>query len=261
MSGGAHHALELTAPAGDPDSPVHRLDPRAKIVGLVTVTLVAVSAPLSAWPVLAACALALAAVAAPARVPPAALWQRVRVVLPLVIVVGVFLPFVRTGGERWKLGPLTVHEQGLEVLGAVASKATIGALSAALLLATTGFPAVLRGLDALRVPRVFVLITGFTYRYLFVVAAEVGRMRAAVMARGYAPRTMLRSGAMGRVAGALFLRTHARGERVHRAMLARGWSGSMPQLSPLALRAADGAFVAAILIPLVALRVALGVAA
>ncbi|MGH2950279.1 MAG: hypothetical protein ACRDPC_29105, partial [Solirubrobacteraceae bacterium] len=58
------HDLTAIGVAGDPASPVHRLDPRAKLIGLAGVTVVAVSAPLQAWPAYAACALALAAVAA-----------------------------------------------------------------------------------------------------------------------------------------------------------------------------------------------------
>ena len=42
MSAAALHAVGV---AGDPSSPVHRLDPRAKLLGLTGVTIVAVSAP------------------------------------------------------------------------------------------------------------------------------------------------------------------------------------------------------------------------
>ena len=58
--------------AGDPHSPIHRLDPRAKLLGFAAITLVAVSTPL-AWPAYAACAPTLVLVAALARVPPAVL--------------------------------------------------------------------------------------------------------------------------------------------------------------------------------------------
>ena len=68
-------------------------------------------------------------------------------------------------------------------------------------------------------PRTLTLIAAFMYRYLFVIVDEVQRMRAARDARGYRPRTLLGAGAVGRVASALFLRTHARGERVYLAML------------------------------------------
>ena len=130
-----------------------------------------------------ACGAVLAAVAVAGRVPALELWRRARFVLPLVLLVGVFLPFVRDGGQQLELGPLTVHEEGLKVFAAVAAKAVIGTVSAVLLGVTTSFPSVLRGLEAMRVPRLFVLIAAFMYRYLFVIVEEVGRMRAALLRR------------------------------------------------------------------------------
>jgi cobalt/nickel transport system permease protein len=248
-------ALDLTGPAGDPASPIHRLDPRAKVIGLLSITLVAVSAPLAAWPTYVACALALVAVAAIARVPPGAIWRRGRVVLLLVLFVAALVPFVDHGGATVSLGPLTLSQAGLAVLATVAAKATLGTMSAVLLGATTSFPAVLRALEALRVPRALTLIAAFTYRYLFVIAEETGRMRAALAARGYRPRSALGASALGRLISALFLRTHARGERVYLAMASRGFTGAMPQLEPLALRRADIAFLALVTGALVALRI------
>ena len=259
MGGLSNHALALTGVAGDPGSAAHRLDPRAKILGLLGVTVVAVSTPLRLWPVWVACALVLAAYAAVARVRPAELWRRVRVVLPLVIVVGLLVPFVRSGGTAYRLGPLTIHEAGLAIFAGVAAKAIIGTASAALLGATTPFPAVLRGLEALRVPRLLVVISAFMYRYLFVIVGEVGRMRWALLARGYHPRNALHAGPMGRVATAMFLRTYSRGERVYLAMLARGYRGAMPQLAPLSFRRADAVFVAGVLLAIVPLRTLIGV--
>jgi cobalt/nickel transport system permease protein len=253
--GFCNHSLALTGPAGDPHSRMHRLDPRAKIVGLLGVTVVAVSTPPAGWPVWIPCAAVLAAYAAAARVGPVDVWRRVRVVLPLVLLVGALVPFVRAGGRTLELGLLTVHEAGLVVFAGVAAKAAIGTVGAALLGATTTFPAVLHGLEAMRVPRLLVLIAALMYRYLFVIVAEVERMRAALAARGYRPRHALQAGPMGRVATAMFLRTYGRGERVHLAMLARGFRGAMPQLEPLALRRADVAFVAAVALAVLPLRV------
>jgi cobalt/nickel transport system permease protein len=251
-----NHSLELTGLAGDPASPVHRLDPRAKIVALLGVTLVAVTTPLAAWPAYAGCAAVLAGVAVAAKIPARDIWRRARFLLPLVLLVGLFVPFVRSGGQAYDLGPFTVHEDGLRTFAAVAAKATIGTVSAILLGATTSFPGVLRGLEAMRVPRLLVLIAAFMYRYLFVIVEETGRMRAALAARAYRPRTALHAGALGRVATAMFLRTYARGERVYLAMLARGYKGGVPQLTPLVLGRADLAFVGLVLAALVPLRVA-----
>jgi cobalt/nickel transport system permease protein len=247
-------ALHRAGVAGDLASPIHRLDPRAKLLGFAGITLVAVTTPLHAWPAFAACILVLAAIAALARVRPGVLWSRARVVLPLVVFVAVFVPFVR-GGPQVQVGPLELSEAGLATFALVSAKATIGTLSAVLLGATTSFPDVLHGLERLRVPRLLVVIAAFMYRYLFVVAAEARRMRAALSARGYRPRHAIQAAALGRVVTALFLRTYDRGERVYLAMLARGYAGAMPRLSALAFGRVDVAFVAGLAALLVSVRV------
>ena len=214
----------------------------------------AVSTPLSAWPAYVACGLALALLAALAHVRVKTLWTRSRAVLPLVLFVAVFVPFVREG-DPVDLGLVTVSEQGLATFATVSAKAILGTLSAVMLGATTSFPDVLHALERLRAPRLLVLIAAFMYRYLFVIVEEVARMRAALAARGYAPRHALQAAAIGRVATALFLRTYERAERVHLAMLARGWNQAMPRLDVLVFRRTDALFLAALGSSLVLVRV------
>ncbi len=81
-------------------------------------------------------------------------------------------------------------------------------------------------------PAVVTSIAAFMIRYLEVVAAELGRMRTAMTARGYDPRWLAQTRPLAASAGALFVRSYERGERVHAAMLARGFSGTMPDLDP-----------------------------
>jgi len=202
---------------------------------------------------LLACAAALATVAALARVTPRTIWSRAKLVLPLVLFVALFVPFVRQG-EPVDLGPVTVSKEGLETLATVGAKAILGTLSAVLLGATTSFPDVLHALERLKAPRLLVLIAAFMYRYLFVIADEARRMKAALAARGYAPRHALQAQAIGRVATALFLRTYERAERVHLAMVARGWSQAMPRLDVLTFRRADAVFLTALATTLVTTR-------
>jgi cobalt/nickel transport system permease protein len=247
-------ALHRTGLAGDPASPIHRLDPRAKIVGLAGITVVGVSTPLDAWPVFAACAVALAAIAALARIAPGIVWSRVRVILPLVVFVAAFVPFVR-GGPALQVGPLSLSEQGLETFALVTVKAAIGAVGAVLLGATTSFPDILHGLERLRTPRLLTVIAAFMYRYVFVIVDEARRMRSALAARAYRPRHLGQVAAIGRLVTALFLRSYERGERVYLAMLARGYGGTMPRFAVLAFRRADTVFLAALLLTLIPLRV------
>ena len=182
------------------------------------------------------------------------IWSRARVVLPLVLFVAVFVPFVR-GGETVDLGPLTLSRGRAGDVRGGRSKALIGTVSAVLLGATTSFPDVLHGLERMRAPRLLTLIAGFMYRYLFVIADEVRRMRAALAARGYRPRHALQAAAIGRVATALFLRTYDRGERVYVAMLARGYAGSTPRLRALTFARADVLFLTVLAAALLPLRV------
>jgi cobalt/nickel transport system permease protein len=253
-------ALHRTGVAGDPASPIHRLDPRAKIAGLAGITVVAVSTPLRAWPAFVACALVLAAVAALARLGTRVVWTRVRVILPLVVFVAAFVPFARDGAQV-TVGPLSLSEAGLATFALVTAKATIGAVSAVLLSATTSFPDILHGLERLRMPRLLTVIAAFMYRYLFVIADEARRMRAALAARAYRPRHLGHVVALGRMLTALFLRSYERGERVYLAMLARGYTGTMPRLAVLAFRRADVVFVATLAALLVPVRIIAEVAA
>jgi cobalt/nickel transport system permease protein len=256
MGGLGSHALERSGLAGDLASPVHRLDPRAKVAGLLVLVLVAVSTPLRAWPAFVACAAVLLLVALTARVHAGTIARRASVVLPLVLFVAAFVPFMRPGGAEHQLGPLTVSEAGLATFALVALKAMISTVGAVLLSATTSFPDVLRGLDGLRAPRMLTLIAAFMYRYLFVIVDELRRVRAALAARAYHPRRVTQAGPLGRVAAALFVRTYARGERVYLAMLARGYSGTMPALERPQVRRVELVAVGATLATLVAVRVA-----
>jgi cobalt/nickel transport system permease protein len=235
---------------------VHRRDPRAKVLGFLAITVVGVTASVSTWPIWVACAAVLGVIAMVARVGPRVVWRRARLILPLVLLVGLFVPFVR-GGETVDVGPFALSVEGLETFAAVSAKATIGIVSAVLLGATTTFPSVLAALESMRVPRTFVLIAAFTYRYLFVILEEVERMRAALAARAYRPTHLLQAKPVGRVATALFLRTYARGERVYLAMVSRGYDGTMRRLDPLRFARPDAVFLALLVLALVPLRVAL----
>ena len=238
--------------AGDPASRIHRLDPRAKIVGLAGITVVAVSTAASA--VFAVCAVALTATAAAARIPPLTVWARVRVVRPVVVFVAAFVPFVR-GGPSVDVGPLALSEAGLTTFALVTVKASIGAVGAVLLAATTSFPDLLHGLERLRAPRLLVVIAAFMYRYAFVIADEARRMRAALAARAYRPRHLGDVAALGRLVTGLFLRSYERGERVYLAMLARGYAGAMPRYGVLRFGRADALFLIALGAVLVPARV------
>ena len=215
---GAEHTHGLHLPG---QSTVHRLPAHLKIVSTLAFVLLVVATPREAtWPYAVHLA-ALMLVARTARVPAAYLATRLVVEVPFVVF-AVVLPFVATGPRISVLG-LSVSEPGLVAAWALLAKGTLGVLAALLLAATTEPRDLLTGLTRLRLPRQLVEIMGFMVRYLEVVGGELRRMRVALLSRGFDPRSPRHWPVLARALGALFVRSYERGERVHLAMVSRGY--------------------------------------
>jgi len=208
-------------------SPVHRAPAHLKVLALLAFAVVVVATPGGAYSVFAAYAVLLGLVIGVSRVPPAYLLKRTVVELPFVVF-AVLLPFVATGPQTEVLG-VGVSEHGLEAGIALLVKGTLGVLASLTLAATTEPQELLVGLERLRVPQQLVQIMAFMVRYLDVVTGEMQRMRIAREARGFSARNPRHWPVLARSAGALFIRSYERGERVHLAMLSRGYTGRMPR--------------------------------
>lgn len=228
--------------------------PHVKVAAAVAfVVAVAVTPRSTLWPY-AVDALALAVVVRAAGLRWRFVATRASVVTPFVLF-AVLIPFVSSGDRVDVLG-VPVSEEGLRSAGHVLAKAVLGVVTSVVLAATTELPRILAGLDRLRVPPVLTQIAGFMLRYLEVVTGELRRMRTSMTARGYDPRWIGQARPIAAASGALFVRSYERGERVHRAMLARGYAGTMPRLHDDVATATD--WVGALAPAAVALLAALG---
>ena len=207
-------------------SRVHRAPAHLKLVTLVGFMLVVVATPTGWWPAFAAYGALLGAVVVASRVPPTYLVKRMVVEVPFVLF-AVLVPFVAQGPTTEVLG-VSLSVPGLEAAAGLLVKATLGVLAALTLASTTEPDDLLRGLQRLRLPDLLVQITGFMIRYLDVVTGELTRMTTAMRSRGCDPRSPRHWPVLARSLGALFIRSYERGERVHLAMLARGYTGSLP---------------------------------
>ena len=208
-------------------SPVHRAPAHLKVLALLGFMLVVVATPRQAYALFALEAAVLLGVVALSRVPLRYLLPRMVVELPFVVF-AVLMPFIAHGPQTEVLG-VSVSEPGLVAGVALLVKGTIGVLASLTLAATTEPPDLLRGLQRLRAPDLVVQIMGFMIRYLDVVTAELRRMMTALRSRGCDPRSPRHWPVLARSLGALFIRSYERGERVHLAMLSRGYHGRLPQ--------------------------------
>jgi cobalt/nickel transport system permease protein len=206
-------------------SPVHRAAAHRKLLALLGFVLVVVATPpdwFAAYAVYLAVVLAVVLVSA---VPPTYILKRLVVEVPFVVF-AMLMPFIATGPRVEVLG-VSVSQAGLVAGWALLAKGTLGVLASLTLAATTEPRDVLVGLERLRLPAQLVQIMGFMIRYVDVVTDEMRRMRIALESRGFSARNPRHWPVVARSAGALFIRSYERGERVHLAMVSRGYTGSL----------------------------------
>jgi cobalt/nickel transport system permease protein len=206
---------------------LHRTPAHLKLLGMLTFVLLVVATPKDWYPVYGGYLLVLAGIVATSHVPPTYLLRRMVVEVPF-LVFALLMPLIATGPRTEVLG-LSLSEPGLLAAWALLAKGTLGVLASLLLAATTEPYDLLAGLERLRFPNLLVQIMGFMIRYLDVVTSEMRRMRIARESRGFTSRNITHWPVVARSAGALFIRSYERGERVHLAMLSRGYTGRMPR--------------------------------
>jgi cobalt/nickel transport system permease protein len=251
-----HHSLD---PYIEGASPLHRRDPRAKLLATVALIAAIVLTPAGAWASFGLFLLLVAGLIIVAKVPAVRLLKRSLVALPFVLPAAVFLPFLHGGDILWQaqLGGwhLMLGRDGLELAGSIVARAWLSVAALAVLMATTQMSDLLNGLEKLRVPRIFVSLFGFMYRYLFVLEDEAMRLKTGRDVRYFSRSTRLGISSVGHMAGSLFLRSYERAERVYDAMLLRGYDGESRSLNPLKGGYADILLFAAITIIAVSINI------
>ncbi|MDX6729909.1 MAG: cobalt/nickel transport system permease protein [Baekduia sp.] len=210
---GAAHGEQVVA---EIRTALHDAPPEAKVLALLLFALSVAFVPRGvAWPYAVDLVVVLG-LAVWGRVPARGLLLRLVVEVPFVAFVVVL--------------PLVAGHDGLLLAGAIAAKATLVVLATGVLSATTPAPEIIAGLERLHVPPTFTAIGALAVRYLQVVLDELRRVNTARIARGHDARWLWQARAVAQSTGTLAVRCLNRGERVHGAMLARGWDGRMPSV-------------------------------
>jgi cobalt/nickel transport system permease protein len=213
--------LDFLERYSEDDAPLQRLDARVKLAGTVAYVVAVVATPIGWWGLLGAEALILAVLGGLSGVPPRDLAGRW---LGFLVLFGFLtLAVAPARPERAEFG------LALVALGLLA-RDSLAFLGTVLLVQVTPFRDLLVALRRLRVPATLVGTLHFMYRYLFVLTEELDRMVTARRSRTFRRSGRLDWGLLSGLIGTLFLRAFERGERVHAAMLARGWDGTVRSL-------------------------------
>lgn len=203
-------------------SSIHNMDARAKVLVTVVFTLCVVSYnryeltslfPFFIFPIVM---LSLSGL------PALFIIRKIALLCPFVLAVGIFNP-VFDREALVHLGSIGISG-GWISFASILTRSILTVGSAFILVGSTGFTSVCQALESLGMPQVFAVQLLFLYRYIFVLTEESGRASRARELRSCGKKGEgIRS--FSSMVGHLLLRTWGRAERIHTAMLARGFTG------------------------------------
>jgi cobalt/nickel transport system permease protein len=177
-------------------------------------------------------------------------WLGVLVFTGLIAVPAIFLTPGEAVAAHW---PGT--RQGLMAAARLVLRAETAATLASVLVLTTPWAHVLKGLRMLRMPAVVVMVLGMTYRYIFLlllVAEDFFEARRSRLLRSLSRREQRRMA--GAAAGVLLGKSLQLSEEVYQAMQARGYRGEALTMNDFRMRTRDwvaaGGFSAAVALAL-----------
>lgn len=163
---------------------------------------------------------------------------RLRVVLPLVLVIGLFNPLLDRTPLR--IGE-TVIRGGWISMAVLMMKGVFSVLASYILVATTPVEALCRSLRSIHVPQILVTQLLLTYRYITVLLEEAHRITEAYSLRAPGQKGV-HFKVWGSLAGLLLLRSMDKAQTVYESMLLRGFDGEFRTGNVQRLRWQDIAF-------------------
>jgi cobalt/nickel transport system permease protein len=222
---------------------LQRIDPRAKLGMFVALVLAAGLS--NALPVLIGLYLVILLAARASRVPFDFFVRRVWLGIPFFAGVVILPSIFFAPGPRLfdlALGPLHLAPSIPGLTGAVVFVARVGVSVslAVLLVLTTPWADVLKSLQALRVPQVFILLLSMTYRYIFLFFRTANGMFEARKSRvvGRTSGNEQRGWITGSMMS-LLNRSFKMSNDVYAAMMARGFTGAIRSYTTYRMQTAD----------------------
>ncbi|OIN96859.1 MAG: cobalt ECF transporter T component CbiQ [Deltaproteobacteria bacterium CG1_02_45_11] len=179
-----------------------------------------------------------------ARTPTDEIIRRLIPVNIFILFLWLFLPFICPGRLVFIMGPFSVTYEGLLYASRISIKSNAIMLMLIALVASTPVFALGQAMHELKVPTKLVHLFVFTYRYLHVIHREYLRLLNSMKIRAFRPRTDWHTyKTFAYLVGMLLVRSFDRAQRVHNAMLCRGFRGNFYTLSEFSLKGKDVIFI------------------
>lgn len=224
---------------GRMDTPMHRIDARAKAVTTMLFILAVMSFPRYEMTALTPFFFYPLALLRFGRIPFSVIGKKLLVALPFALLIGLFNPLLDR--QPMAIGSHEIAGGWLSFFSIVL-RFLLTAGTALILVACTGMNRLCAGMEQLGVPRLFAVQLLFLHRYLFVIADEATRMLRSLRLRSAgsgAPSLSI----YGSLTGHLLLRSMDRADRIYQAMASRGFDGSIRFLQRDRFRLTDALFI------------------
>ena len=220
---------------------LHRLDPRGKVIAaLVFCSVIAITD--RTIPLLVGLGYAFILVLL-ARLS----WQALlkRLLIFNIFIVFVWILVLTSPGETlYVIGPITISRTGVKIASSITLKANVIFLITVALITTIPMVSLGHALRQIGLPAKFIHLFTFTYRYMHVLEKEFDNLLRAALIRGFRPRTTMHTyRTFAYIIGMLLLRSINRAERIHEAMLCRGFCGKFYSLTHFVLSPYDFVFI------------------
>ena len=208
---------------------IHRLDPRIRVGFMILYAfVVALSYRFS---VLIAALVLSTILVFMSQVSIKEVSKKLIAVNTLIFLLWVILPFTFHGEVLARMGSFAIYRMGVSLAAQITLKSNAILLAFIALMATIPFATLGHALHRLRVPEKIVHLLLMTYRYIFVIEQEYLRLMRAAKIRGFRPGTNVNTyRTFAYIIGMLFVRSADRAEKVHQAMLCRGFKGKFYSL-------------------------------
>lgn len=222
------HHLHIDRYAGF-STPVHRIDPRAKLLTLLSFIVLVVVTPDGFFVSFAAYLAFVWAVILFAKLPVIYVLKRSLLAIPFSIAVAFFVPFITPGPEiaHFQIGALGfgITSTGIVKFVSMCLRVFISFFAVILLVSSTPFGDLMWAAGKIGLPSRLVVIISFMYRYIFILVDEASHMLLARDLRNPLGKRTSLIKAAGGIIGSLFIRSFEHAETLYSAMLLRGYSG------------------------------------
>lgn len=221
---------------------IHKIDPRVR---LFTAFLFSVIVSVSDRPYSLVLALTIAfCLLVFARLPVKRVFFRLFMANIFILILWLFLPFSIKGEVIYKIGSLELTKQGIFFCFFLTLKCNAIILILMSLAATMPVFTMGHAMNSLKVPSKIVYLFIFTYRYIHTIHREFLRLKDAIEIRGFIPGTNMHTyRTYAYLIGMLIVKSHDRAERVHAAMLCRGFHGKFFDLTEFSIEKKDLIFL------------------